>query len=149
MRPALDTWRLACLLGLVFILDFRPSPVLAQTPTATSAQAKQPAARPIILMNRWQEDWSSLANPAVPRVPLDNLKYIPLSSEDAQSYISLGITARERFETNDAPQFGVGNRNYGSNYLLQRLQFHVDIHPDERWRIFLQLEDARAFWKTT
>ncbi len=34
--------------------------------------------RPSIMFNRWQEDWSVLANPAVPPEPLDSLKYIPL-----------------------------------------------------------------------
>jgi hypothetical protein len=38
-------------------------------------------ARPQILFNRWQEDWSVLANPAVPREPLDDLKYIPLARD--------------------------------------------------------------------
>ena len=36
--------------------------------------------RPAILFNRWQEDWSVLADPDVPREPLDKLKYIPLNA---------------------------------------------------------------------
>jgi hypothetical protein len=30
------------------------------------------------MFNRWQENWSALANPCVPKRPFDSLKYIPL-----------------------------------------------------------------------
>ena len=40
-----------------------------------AAEAASPAApRPAILFNRWQEDWSVLADPAVQREPFDDLK---------------------------------------------------------------------------
>src|ERR1700748_2732828 len=61
--------------------------------------------RPAIQFNRWQEDWSVLANPCVPREPFDSLKYMPLSV-DGDSYLSLGLNLRERFEENNAPVFG-------------------------------------------
>ena len=35
--------------------------------------------RPAIMFNRWQEDWSVLADPRVSREPFDEFKYIPLS----------------------------------------------------------------------
>jgi hypothetical protein len=35
--------------------------------------------------------------------PLDRLKSIPLPFDDPKSYVSLGLTVRERFELNDAP----------------------------------------------
>ena len=38
--------------------------------------------RPAILFNRWQEDWSVLADPRVVRQPGDEFKYIPLSATD-------------------------------------------------------------------
>jgi len=43
-----------------------------------------------------------LADPRVPREPLDSLKYIPLSADDPKTYLSLGAGLRERFEANDA-----------------------------------------------
>src|SRR5712675_2244480 len=64
--------------------------------------------RPAILFNRWQEDWSVLADPRVPREPLDSLKYIPLSLGDPKTYLSFGGNLRERFEGNNAANFGVG-----------------------------------------
>jgi hypothetical protein len=54
-------------------------------------------------MNRWHEDWSVLADPHLRIEPLDGLKYIPLPFNDPKSYVSLGVTLRERFELNDAP----------------------------------------------
>lgn len=103
-------------------------------------------ARPAIEMNRWQEDWSVLANPALRTDVFDPIKYIALSPWDPKSFISLGLTLRERFEHVDAQAFGTSG-NKADNYLLQRLQFHVDVHFDEHWQMFLQLEDARAFDK--
>jgi hypothetical protein len=71
------------------------------------------------------------------------LKYIPLPFDDPRSYVSLGLTLRERFELNDAPLFGIaGNKN--DSYLLQRLQWHVDVRPNANWQIFVQFEDVRA-----
>ncbi len=102
--------------------------------------------RPAIKLNRWQEDWSVLADPQLRTQPFDDLKYIQLNRNDPRSYMSLGATLRERVETNDAPSFGVGN-NPNDSYLLQRFQFHADLHPNEHWQVFVELEDDRAFWK--
>jgi hypothetical protein len=113
-----------------------------ETPTAPVPE------RPTIKFNRWQEDWSVLADPRLRTEPFDSLKYIPLNPNDPKSYLSLGLTLRERFETNDAPSFGVGN-NHNDSYLLQRYQFHFDVHPDKHWQVFVEFEDVRAFWKKT
>lgn len=120
---------------------------LAACLLASPAVAEDAApARPAIEMNRWQEDWSVLADPALRTDVFDPIKYIPLSPWDPKSFISLGLTLRERFEHVDAQAFGTSG-NKADNYLLQRLQFHVDVHFDEHWQMFLQLEDARAFDK--
>ncbi len=102
--------------------------------------------RPAIQANRWAEDWSVLADPRLRTEPFDELKYIPFWATDPKSYISLGATLRERFESNNAAGFGTGNTPSDS-YLLQRLQVHADIHFNENWRAFVQLEDDRAFHK--
>ena len=111
-------------------------------------ESSGPAAtsRPAIKMNRWQEDWSALRDPSLRAEPLDDLKYIGLSDADPARYLSLGLTLRERFETNDAPALGTGDASRDS-YLLQRLQLHADLHLDRDWRFFTQLEDDRAFDK--
>ncbi|RQS54733.1 alginate export family protein, partial [Burkholderia sp. Bp8963] len=145
------------------------APTAASTPTSTTASAAAasiPAAasasaaaggaasastcnakRPVVLFNRWQEDWSVLANPCVPRAPLDGLKYIPLGG-DPKSYLSLGVNLRERVESNNAPLFGIGSAQ-SDTYLLQRIEVHADAHLGEHWQFFAQLADARAFGKNT
>ena len=92
-------------------------------------------ARPTIGMNRWQEDWSVLADPRLRTEPFDNLKYIPLSPDDPQSYVSLGLSLRERFETLNAASFGVGGLPV-QNYVLDREYIHADIRPNQNWQIF-------------
>jgi hypothetical protein len=109
------------------------------TPTAT---------RPTIRSNRWEEDWSALADPALRTEPFDFLKYIPLIPGDPKSYLSFGATARERYEYNDAPAFGTGGKK-ADGYLLDRTQFHIDLHLTENWQIFTQFEDDRTPGKKT
>ena len=59
-----------------------------------STQTSAPQ-RPAIMFNRWQEDWSVLADPRVPRQPFDEFKYIPLSDTDRYTYLSFGADTRE------------------------------------------------------
>jgi hypothetical protein len=112
--------------------------VLAVSTLTAVADTDAPG-RPKILFNRWQEDWSVLANPAVPREPLDDLKYIPLAPD---AYLSLGANLRERFEANDAVGFGV-NGAKPQDYVISRLETHADL----RWsglQLFLQLQSDFA-----
>ncbi len=102
--------------------------------------------RPPIMFNRWQEDWSVLANPAVPREPLDSLKYIPLSSVDLHTYLSFGADLRERFEANNSVNFGIGTKP--QEYVISRLEAHADLHIDEQIQAFVQLQSDFAPGKT-
>ena len=110
------------------------------------AQASENTTRPEIRTNRWQEDWSALANPVLRTEPFDAIKYIPVMPGDPKTYLSLGMTLRERFESVNASAFGVGGSK-SDNYLIQRLQFHLDFRFAEHWQLFLQTEDDRAFHK--
>ena len=102
--------------------------------------------RPAIKFNRWQEDWSVLADPALRTEPFDELKYMPLAPGDPKSYVSLGLTLRERVESTQIAPFGVGNP-HTNTYVIQRLDPYVDIRPDANWQIFVQLYDDRAWNK--
>lgn len=115
---------------------------------SSGVQADEQPTRPAIKANRWQEDWSVLKDPALRTNPLDSLKYISLSSDNPDTYLSLGATLRERFEMNDASGFGARDVARDA-YLTQRFQVHADLHFNENWRLFTQLEDARVFDKTT
>lgn len=135
----------ADLCGFWILLALATVGVGADRALAEDGDAALPK-RPAIQANRWAEDWSVLADPRLRTEPFDGLKYIPLWATDPKSYISLGATLRERFESNNAAGFGTSNTPSDS-YFLQRLQVHADIHFNENWRAFVQLEDDRAFHK--
>ncbi len=79
-----------------------------------------------------------LADPDVPREPLDELKYIRLSNNDARTYLSLGANIRERFEVNDT-NFGTG-ANQQDSYLLSRTEAHLDLRLHGQIQVFFQLQ---------
>jgi hypothetical protein len=111
-----------------------------------SQSAVEPPERPAILFNRWQEDWSVLADPRVEREPLDELKYIPLSSSDPKTYLSLGADVRERYEFNDAANFGVG-KSPSQSYVISRLESHIDLRATDQLQAFVQLQSDYAIDK--
>ncbi|EUC12062.1 hypothetical protein PMI06_008841, partial [Burkholderia sp. BT03] len=114
---------------------------------ADTSAAACTAKRPVVEFNRWQENWSVLADKCVPRQPLDSLKYIPLGG-DPHSYLSLGANLRERLEVNDAPLFGIGT-GHSDTYVIQRAQVSADARIGPYLQFFAQLEDARPFGKDT
>ncbi len=127
------------------ILLLLPQSVRAQA-SDTTTNTTTPT-RPTILSNRWEEDWSVLADPRVPREPFDNLKYIPLSPDDPKTYLSLGADLRERFEANDTAGFGIApNRN--NDYLISRTDWYADLHIADQVQVFTQFESDFAPWKT-
>jgi len=120
-----------------------PWPVQAQN----SNSGTTAPTRPSIMFNRWEEDWSVLADPRVPREPLDSLKYIPLSPYDPKTYLSFGGNLRERFEANNAANFGVG-ANHNQNYVISRSEAHADLRIADQVQVFVQLQSDFAPWKT-
>lgn len=85
---------------------------------------------------RFNEDYRYLASGGG-RDLFDRVKYIPLSSNDINSYLSFGGEIRERFELVRNRNFGV--RQSGSDsYLLQRVVVHSDLHITTKMRFFLQ-----------
>jgi hypothetical protein len=114
---------------------------------ATTSVGDAPPARPAIAFDRWEEDWSVLADPRTPREPFDDLKYIPLSANDPKTYLSFGADLRERFEADDAAGFGVGGSR-PADYLISRLEVQADLHLGAQVQIFTQLESDFAPWKT-
>ncbi len=120
-------------------------PALAQVTMTTTSD--DPPARPAIAFYRWQEDWSVLADPLTPHEPFDDLKYIPLSSTDPKTYLSLGADVRQRIESNDAASFGVAG-SQPDVYLLSRLQVQADLHLGAAVQLYTQLESDFAPGKT-
>ncbi|MGV2289900.1 alginate export family protein [Trinickia sp. YCB016] len=130
--------------GMSVAADAGDTAAAATAAPASGSASTSACKRPVVLFNRWQEDWSVLANPCVPREPLDSLKYIPLGADPA-SYLSLGMNLRERIETNNAPLFGIGTQS--NTYLIQRIEVHADAHLADHWQFFVQVEDARPYGK--
>lgn len=120
------------------------------TPGAGAVDAAPPACaaqRPVINFNRWAENWGALADPCLPRQPLDGLKYIPLS-DDGVSYLSLGAGLRERYEHIASPLYGAGTQP-SDGYVIQRANLHADLRIGPYVQLFGQLVDARTFQKQT
>lgn len=136
---------MGCLLLLAMACAATDSPPAIVDQTSQVVDGQSVPQRPAIDFYRWQENWSVLADPRVPREPGDALKYIPLSTTDPGSYLSFGLTLRERFVSIDPPLFGVTGGQH-QNYLLHRLELHADAHITANTRVFLQLENALAPW---
>lgn len=86
---------------------------------------------------RYTERYSHLADPAKRTDFFDSYKYIPLNSNNPESYLSLGGEIRERYEHHQNQGFGIkypGDDQYG----LQRIMLHADLHVNERIRFFIQ-----------
>ena len=88
-----------------------------------------------------------LADPRVPRGPFDELKYIPLSGVAPYTYLSFGANIRDRFESNNAANFGTGP-NRSQNYVISRNEFHADLRVDNQIQAFVQFQADYAPWKT-
>jgi hypothetical protein len=133
-------------IGPTWLLSVALLRIAAAATDDSSVPVAEIPARPAILFNRWQEDWSVLANPDVPREPFDDLKYISLSSRDPQTYLSLGADLRERFESNDATNFGVGS-NRKADYDISRLEADADLRIAGQFQFFAQLQSDYAIDK--
>ena len=88
-----------------------------------------------------------LADPRVARQPFDEFKYIPLSPTDPYTYLSFGADTRERFESNDAANFGTGP-NRSQNYVISRNEFDADLRIANQIQAFVQFQADYAPWKT-
>lgn len=119
--------------------------VAAGAAAGPSAIAPACASRPAINFNRWNENWGVLADPCVPRQPLDGLKYIALG-DDGVSYLSLGAGLRERYEHIEAPLYGATTAP-ADGYVIQRANLHADLRLGPYVQVFGQLVDARTFGK--
>jgi Alginate export len=136
-------WRVQFITAIILLL----LPQLANAQESKGNIDTTKPMRPTILSNRWEEDWSVLADPRVPREPFDYLKYIPLSPDDPKTYLSFGADIRERFEANNAANFGVSpGRN--NDYLISRTDAFADLRIANQVQVFVQFQGDYAPWKT-
>src|SRR6266542_7168370 len=99
---------------------------LAAMPLVAQAQVRTDVERaPTLTIERYNEDWSYLANPASRTGHwTEPFKYIPLG-DDRSAYLVTGMEARSRYE-------GYANVNWGSapndSYIWHRFMPYADLH---------------------
>lgn len=88
---------------------------------------------------RYDDDFSYLADPAKRSDFWDPIKYVPLD-ESGDAYVTFGGEVRERLDHFDSPLFGLRHRN-SEDDLLHRLLLSADVHLGQQLRAFLQFGD--------
>src|SRR6185436_1516325 len=91
-------------------------------------------------MERWEEDYSYLKNPAARTDFFDPIKYVPISP-NGDSYLSFGAQARYRYDYFNNPTFGPGT-NDEDGFHLQRYLVHTDAHFGDHLRAFVQVNSS-------
>jgi hypothetical protein len=120
--------------------------LLAPTLFLSQARAESPEqSDPPFHFVRYNDDFSYLANKPNPNW-WERFKYIPLASTPfGPAYLSLGGELRERYETYQHINYGLGKVQAASGYLLERFNFNADLHFNDYLRAFAQLGDDRIF----
>ena len=117
-----------------------PTPVAPQDSILAeyTPQAPPNPSPPPYTLLRFNEDYSYLADPALRTDFFDPVKYISLSADNPRSYLSFGADLRELFEHYTYPGFGVAPNPSRQDYVLQRIDFDVDLHFNQNFRLFTQ-----------
>ena len=119
---------------IISLLQLLPAMTLADDMAVTG---ETPSAPPAYKILRFDEDYSCLSNPANRGDWFDPIRYIPLRTNDASRYLSVGGELRERFEGNYSPNFGIHGAGSDS-FLLERVTLLGDLHLGERVRFFAE-----------
>ncbi|MCI0537780.1 MAG: alginate export family protein [Verrucomicrobiales bacterium] len=93
-------------------------------------------------MDRSDEDWSFLCDPALRADPWDPVKYIPLGREGW--FLSLSGEFRPMYEFYKNYNWGTGPQD-GNGFYLNRLIGHADFHFGETARVFFELKSGLVF----
>jgi Alginate export len=100
------------------------------------------ANRPDYQLDRSEEDWSSLCDPAVRgEDPWDRVKYIEFGRS---SYISFGAELRGSYERYQNYNWRSGVQDL-DGYYLNRLIDHADLHLGHRVRVFAEFQSGLEF----
>lgn len=133
------SWSLLLLPALLLFA----SPSFAQTaspPQTTPAPSPSPLLRPQYKQLRYEEDWTSLHDPARRTEALDRIKYIPLNPR-GDWYLTIGGEVRGQYERFRNPSWGQEPQD-NNGYFLQRYMLHADLHTGSRVRAFFQIKSG-------
>src|SRR5712671_5406267 len=107
------------------------------------AQAKGtgcPDAPKNLPLTTYDEQVQYLAPPDCRTSLLDSIKFIPLSRDNENYYVSFGFWIRERGEYVSNPNWS--DKPEGNAYLMQRYLLHTDLHLGERFRFFGEIASS-------
>jgi hypothetical protein len=88
----------------------------------------------------YDEQVRYLATPDCRTGLLDSIKFLPLSRENENYYVSFGFWIRERGEYASNPNWS--DKPSGNIYQMQRYFLHTDLHLGERFRFFGELASS-------
>jgi hypothetical protein len=128
-------------IGLMALWAGSFSPAAAQS----TVPGEEPAPRPQYQTLRYEEDWSTLRDPARRTDLWDPLKFIQLN--DGGWYVSLGAEGRIRYEALRNAAFGSGPQD-GNGYVLQRYLTHADLHAGPHVRLFTEFQSGLEAGRT-
>jgi hypothetical protein len=110
--------------------------------TAAPVRAQRYGSSDSYSLERWEENYAYLKDPAARTGFFDPVKYVPLGA-DPNWYLSFGGQARERYDYFNNSNFGAGPQDE-DGFRLTRLLAHVDAHFGEHFRAFVQLDSSLA-----
>jgi hypothetical protein len=113
-------------------LKFGSFILIACMPALSYAQASRPA----YTLERYDEDWSFLRDPAKRTDSFDPIKWIPLGSDSW--FLTLGGELRERFQDVRNPAFGLPTSMRNTDG-FHRMFLFVDVHLGSHFRVFAEL----------
>ena len=110
--------------------------------TGQTTMAQSSVDRPGFKSFRFDEDWTTLRDPAMRTNFLDPFKWMPLN-DSGSWYVTLGGELRERYEYARAPVFGLASppRN---DYFLNRTLLFADAHFGPNFRTFVEFASGHA-----
>src|SRR5271154_1107464 len=119
-------WTIALLLTL-------PLAISAEDMTLMNESLSSPPPYDLL---RFNETYVRLGDAANRTDAFDAVKHIPLSANNSSLYLTFGGEIRERFESTQDLNFGIGAS--ADSYLLQRLTLVADLRLGERVRVFAE-----------
>lgn len=111
----------------------------ASFPPSPNAPPPSVAARPEYKLDRSEEDWSLLRDPALHADPWDRFKYLSLGRNGW--YMTLGGEIRTFYEFYRNYNWGTGPQD-GNGYYLQRLMSSADLRFGNRARVFFEIRSG-------